>query len=112
MPLRETLRTAWRSLTGHRMRSALTALGMIIGVTAVIAVLAIGEGAKASVENRIRALGSNLLSVRPARMSAGPVRSGRVETLMAEDAEADTSGAEAEETAEESSDGGEKTETG
>ncbi|MAQ17055.1 MAG: hypothetical protein CMN30_19960 [Sandaracinus sp.] len=90
MPLRETLRTAWRSLTGHRMRSALTALGMIIGVTAVIAVLAIGEGAKASVENRIRALGSNLLSVRPARMSAGPVRSGRVETLMAEDAEAIT----------------------
>ncbi len=87
MVIRETLRTAWRSLAQNRLRTALTALGMIIGVTAVVAVLAIGEGAKASVEGRIRALGTNLLTIRPARAS-GAVRSARVETLVREDAEA------------------------
>ena len=87
MVIRETLRTAWRSLAQNRLRTALTALGMIIGVTAVVAVLAIGEGAKASVEGRIRALGTNLLTIRPAR-ATGAVRSARVETLVREDAEA------------------------
>lgn len=87
MLIHETARTAWRSLAQNRLRTALTALGMIIGVTAVIAVLAIGEGAKASVEGRIRALGSNLLTVRPER-AQGAVRSARVETLVRADAEA------------------------
>jgi putative ABC transport system permease protein len=85
--IHETARTAWRSLAQNRLRTALTALGMIIGVTAVIAVLAIGEGAKASVEGRIRALGSNLLTVRPER-AQGAVRSARVETLVRADADA------------------------
>ena len=87
MLIHETARTAWRSLAQNRLRTALTALGMIIGVTAVIAVLAIGEGAKASVEGRIRALGSNLLTVRPER-AQGAVRSARVETLVRADADA------------------------
>ena len=88
MLVRETVRTAWRSLASHRLRTALTALGMIIGVSAVVTTLAIGEGAKASVETRIRSLGSNLLSVRPGRFRGGPVRSGRVDSLTREDAEA------------------------
>ncbi|HJK92902.1 MAG TPA: ABC transporter permease [Polyangiaceae bacterium LLY-WYZ-15_(1-7)] len=88
MLLRETIRTALRSLLSHRMRTALTALGMVIGVAAVIAVLAIGEGAKSSVEGHIRSLGTNLLSVRPGRRVAGPVRVGRVDTLVRGDVDA------------------------
>lgn len=88
MLIRETIRTAIRSLAQNRMRTSLTALGMVIGVAAVVAVLAIGEGAQASVEGRIRALGTNLLYVRPAFGGVGGVRTGRVETLKRSDAEA------------------------
>ena len=65
MRVRETVRSALRSLRANGMRTALTSLGMIIGVAAVVAVLAIGEGARESVESRIRSLGANLLMVRP-----------------------------------------------
>ncbi|MCC7541671.1 MAG: ABC transporter permease [Deltaproteobacteria bacterium] len=88
MMIGETVRTAWRSLLANRMRTALTALGMIIGVGAVVAVLAIGEGARASVEGRIRSMGSNLLVIRPARSTSGAVRSGRAQTLVESDATA------------------------
>ncbi|MBZ0118997.1 MAG: ABC transporter permease, partial [Sandaracinaceae bacterium] len=88
MLIRETVRTAWRSLSGNRVRTALTALGMVIGVSAVVAVLAVGEGARASVTTRIRALGTNLLYVRPGSGRMGPVRSGSVETLTMADARA------------------------
>jgi putative ABC transport system permease protein len=81
----ETIRTAWRSLVSNRLRTALTALGMVIGVAAVVAVLAIGEGAKANVEGRIRSLGTNLVTIRPARART-VVRSSIVQTLTREDA--------------------------
>jgi len=87
MMIAETARTAWRSLISNRMRTALTGLGMIIGVAAVVSVLSIGEGAKAQVEGRIRAMGSNLLTVRPESASSGGVRAGSVQTLNLEDAE-------------------------
>ncbi len=88
MLIRETVRTAVRSLAQNRMRTALTALGMIIGVGSVVAVLAVGEGAQASVAGRIRALGTNLLYVRPAFGRAGAVRTGSTETLTRADADA------------------------
>ncbi|HVJ14824.1 MAG TPA: ABC transporter permease [Polyangiaceae bacterium] len=89
MMLRETAKSAWRSLASNRMRTLLTMLGMIIGTAAVVAVLGIGEGARGSVEGRIRSLGSNLLMVRPGSASgAGGVRSGAVQTLTLEDATA------------------------
>ncbi len=88
MMIAETIRTAWRSLTSNRMRTALTGLGMVIGVAAVVAVLSVGEGAQSQVEGRIRAMGSNLLTVRPESGSSGGVRSGSVQTLSLEDAEA------------------------
>ena len=89
MMLRETAKSAWRSLATNRMRTLLTMLGMIIGTAAVVAVLGIGEGARGSVEGRIRSLGSNLLMVRPGSASgAGGVRSGAVQTLTLEDATA------------------------
>ncbi|MCA9574180.1 MAG: ABC transporter permease [Polyangiales bacterium] len=88
MLVRETVRTALRSLLSNRMRTALTGLGMVIGVAAVVAVLAIGEGAQANVANQIRALGANLLYLRPSYRTNGPVRSGTVDTLTLRDAEA------------------------
>lgn len=85
----ETVRTAWRSLLANRMRTSLTALGIVIGVAAVVAVVAIGEGARASVEDRIRALGSNLVVVRPGSRGRGPVRTAASsESLVPGDASA------------------------
>jgi putative ABC transport system permease protein len=88
MLIQETAKSAWRSLASNRLRTLLTMLGMIIGTAAVVAVLGIGEGARSSVEGRIRSLGSNLLTIRPGSASAGGVRSGSVQTLTQKDAEA------------------------
>jgi len=89
MLIRETAKSAWRSLASNRLRTLLTMLGMIIGTGAVVAVLGIGEGARSSVEGRIRALGSNLLMVRPSFIpGGGGVRSGQAQTLTPKDAEA------------------------
>ena len=71
MLIKETAKSAWRSLASNRLRTLLTMLGMIIGTAAVVAVLGIGEGARSSVESRIRSLGSNLITVRPGSASAG-----------------------------------------
>ncbi|CAN94985.1 MULTISPECIES: ABC transporter permease [Sorangium] len=88
MLIKETAKSAWRSLASNRLRTLLTMLGMIIGTAAVVAVLGIGEGARSSVEGRIRSLGANLLMVRPGSASASGVRSGTVKTLTEDDAEA------------------------
>lgn len=89
MMITEIAKSAWRSLASNRMRTLLTMLGMIIGTGAVVAVLGIGEGARSSVETRIRSLGANLLTVRPqSAAGSGGVRSGSVQTLTLEDAEA------------------------
>jgi macrolide transport system ATP-binding/permease protein len=61
----EAARMAFRSLRANVFRAALTLLGIVIGVGSVIAMLAIGDGAKAQVIERISAMGSNLLLVRP-----------------------------------------------
>jgi putative ABC transport system permease protein len=88
MLLWDTLRTAWRALAANPLRTILTTLGMIIGVASVVTMLALGEGARAGVEAQIRALGTNLLTVRPGMPRRGPVRVGNVETLIPTDAEA------------------------
>jgi putative ABC transport system permease protein len=59
------------ALTRNRMRSALTVLGIVIGVAAVIATLAIGQGARSAVQAQIRAMGSNVIMVIPGTVSAG-----------------------------------------
>ncbi len=58
------IRQAYHAIVGHKLRSFLSMLGILIGVGAVIAMLAIGQGAKQAIEQRLRSLGSNLLSVR------------------------------------------------
>ena len=59
------LRLAWNSLRSNKMRSFLTVLGVVIGVSAVISVISIGTGAQAQVNSQISSLGTNLLVVRP-----------------------------------------------
>jgi putative ABC transport system permease protein len=78
------------ALTRNRMRSALTVLGIVIGVAAVIATLAIGQGARSAVQAQIQAMGSNVLMVIPGTLSAGGVRFGMggVTTLTPDDAAA------------------------
>ena len=60
---RETARIALKSLVANKLRSLLTALGIIIGVAAVVALMAIGQGSQASITSTITANGANLLTV-------------------------------------------------
>src|SRR3546814_268243 len=77
---------AFRSLRMNIFRTALTLLGVVIGVGAVVAMLAIGNGSKANVLERISAMGTNLLTIRP---GAPGVRStGDIATLKPDDATA------------------------
>ena len=62
------LKEAWTSIAANRMRSFLTILGIIIGVGAVIALLAIGEGAQASIAGQIESIGTNVLYVMPGNL--------------------------------------------
>src|SRR4051812_48510344 len=90
MSLLMTLVIALKALRRNAMRTALTALGMIIGVAAVIVMVAIGTGAKASIQTQIRSAGSNIVMVTAGSGGFGPVRQGQgaVTTLTAEDADA------------------------
>ena len=63
MSLLMIIRIALRALTRNKMRSVLTMLGIIIGVAAVIAMVSIGQGAQASVQEQIANVGTNLLFV-------------------------------------------------
>ncbi|MGH9350492.1 MAG: ABC transporter permease [Vicinamibacterales bacterium] len=89
MSLWVTLLVAVKALGLNTMRTALTALGMIIGVAAVIVMVAIGTGARTSIENQIRTAGSNIVTVN-AGAGFGPVRGGQgaTTTLRPEDAKA------------------------
>ncbi len=82
------LRSAFRALRRNKMRSFLTMLGIIIGVAAVIAMLAIGQGAEYSVKQQISALGTNVLIIFPGSQQQGGIRvgAGSVTTLTEEDA--------------------------
>jgi len=70
------LRVAMRALAVNKLRSVLTMLGIIIGVAAVIVMIAVGAGAQARVEEQIRSLGSNLLLILSGTTTAGGVRMG------------------------------------
>ena len=72
----ETLRVAIRALLRNKLRSFLTTLGMIFGVGAVVATVAIGEGARATVEEAFASMGTNLLVVLPGSANTGGARGG------------------------------------
>src|SRR5690606_22833218 len=65
--VREAVRMAMRSLKSNIFRTFLTLLGIVIGVSSVVAMLAIGEGAQQDIVERISSIGTNLLNVQPAR---------------------------------------------
>jgi putative ABC transport system permease protein len=78
------------SLSGNKLRSMLTVLGIVIGVAAVIAMLSIGRGAQASITSRIESMGTNLIYVTPGSTSQSGVQSaaGSAGTLTLDDADA------------------------
>ena len=86
------IRVAFRALIRNKMRAALTMLGIIIGVAAVIAMVSIGQGASASVQAQIESIGTNLLFVSAGAQNVGGVRSGTgdsgTNTLTVEDLDA------------------------
>ena len=90
MRLASTFKIAFRALRRNKMRSVLTALGIIIGVGAVIAMVGIGNGAKSQVEAQIASLGENLILIFSGSTTSSGIRTGwgGAGTLKIEDAEA------------------------
>ena len=71
-----TLRIAFKALGRNKLRTALTMLGLIIGVAAVITMVALGSGAQAAIEEQIRGAGTNMITIFPGSANAGGVRGG------------------------------------
>jgi len=92
MNLLMIIRVAFRALVRNKMRAALTMLGIIIGVSAVIAMVSIGQGAQQSVQDQIASIGTNLLFVSAGAQNVGGVRTGTgdtgTNTLTVEDLDA------------------------
>jgi putative ABC transport system permease protein len=86
----QTVPSALAALRANKGRSVLTTLGIIIGVAAVIAIVALGQGASASVSSQLAGLGTNLLTITPGSTSSGGARTGAgsAVTLKAADAQA------------------------
>jgi putative ABC transport system permease protein len=82
-----TMLTAFRALRRNKLRSALTMLGIIIGVAAVVTMVSVGRGADAAVQQQIKSLGNNLLMIVPGATTTAGVRAGwgTVSTLTAAD---------------------------
>ena len=88
MMIGETLKVALQSIRAQKLRAGLTMLGIIIGVGAVIAVVALGSGAQKAVADRISALGANVLSVYPGQSFMGGRSSDIRVSLTVDDADA------------------------
>jgi len=90
MKLRDILSETYSALSSNKARSGLTVLGIVIGISSVIVLVGVGQGATSSVTSNISSLGSNLLVVSPGSTSSGGVRSmaGSAATLTQKDAEA------------------------
>ncbi len=92
MLLRDTFFETYVAIVSNKIRTGLTVLGIVIGISSVIVMVALGNGSQAQIEENIQSIGSNLLMVRPgAQMSAGSRISGGMgsaETLTMNDAEA------------------------
>ena len=85
-----TLRIALKALNRNKMRTVLTMLGMIIGVGAVITMVALGRGAQATIEEQVKSAGTNVININAGNFTQGGVRQGQgmSSSLTAEDATA------------------------
>ena len=88
MQLGETVAVAFQSIRANKLRAALTMLGIVIGVGAVITMVALGSGAQKAVEDRIASLGANLLNVYPGQMNVRGVATEQRVSLTVDDADA------------------------
>src|SRR6185436_3214249 len=90
MRVGSTFNVAFRALRRNKLRSALTALGIIIGVGAVVAMVGIGSGAKAQVEAQIASLGENVILIMSGSTTSSGIRTGwgSAGTLKIEDVDA------------------------
>ena len=88
MSILMTLRIALKALNRNKLRTMLTMLGMIIGVGAVITMVALGKGAQTTIEEQVKAAGTNMININAGNFTAGGVRGGQgtSNTLMPEDA--------------------------
>ncbi len=80
----EAFRMAWIALVSHRLRTFLTMLGIIIGITSVVSIVAIGEGAKRYMLAEIGSIGTNTINIYPGK-DWGDSRAGTIQTLVPED---------------------------
>jgi len=85
-----TFRIALKALNRNKMRTVLTMLGMIIGVGAVITMVALGRGAQATIEEQVKSAGTNVININAGNFTQGGVRQGQgmASSLTAEDAQA------------------------
>jgi len=88
MSILMTLRIALKALNRNKLRTVLTMLGMIIGVGAVITMVALGRGAQATIEEQVKSAGTNVININAGNFTQGGVRQGQgmSSTLTAEDA--------------------------
>ncbi len=86
--IKEIIAVALAAIRANALRSFLTTLGIIIGVGAVIAMVALGEGAQQSVNQQIQRMGTNVLTIRPGQQMFGGVRRDATQRLSVEDAAA------------------------
>jgi putative ABC transport system permease protein len=88
--LLETIIESFQTLTLNKMRTGLAILGIVIGIGSVITLISLGQGSQQSIESQIQSLGSNLLTVSPARQSSGGImgQSGGGTSLVLSDAKA------------------------
>lgn len=86
----ETCRVSFRAIVSNKMRSGLAMLGIVIGVGAVIAMLALGAGATLQIKSVMSSMGSNLLTIRPGTVTSGGIRmgAGSIPSLTLSDATA------------------------
>ena len=87
MTLNDILKESWLSISGNKLRSFLTVLGIIIGVMAVVIMVAVGETVQQSITDQFSSLGTNTIVVRAGAARSGGVRMGNRQTLTISDAE-------------------------
>lgn len=88
MTFNDILKESWLSISGNKVRSFLTILGVIIGVMAVVVMVTVGETVQKQIDAQFSSLGTNTIIVRAGAARSLGVRSGNVQTLTAQDAEA------------------------
>ncbi len=87
MTLNDILKESWLSISGNKLRSFLTVLGIIIGVMAVVIMVAVGETVQQSITDQFSSLGTNTIVIRAGAARSGGVRMGNRQTLTLSDAE-------------------------